>query len=243
MKNQLWQWISESENIVFFTGAGVSTESGIPDFRGSAGLYRDASAEEILSRRYFFAHPDVFYRFYLDHLVYPDAEPNILHRLISDLEKEGKTITVVTQNIDGLHQKAGNRRVLCLHGSIETSTCLNCGDAFTLAEVLDKTKKAIPPRCACGGLIKPDVVLFGEGLDYQVLSAAAKAIYDAQMLIVCGTSLVVNPAASLVQYYRGKRFVIVNRDRTPYDPYADLVIRDGIGQVCFEIAERMKRGG
>lgn len=230
-------WILESDRIVFFTGAGVSTESGIPDFRSATGLYRNRSAEEILSRRRFFERPDEFYHFYLEHLVHPEAEPNILHRTITALEEMGKDITVVTQNIDHLHQKAGNRRVLCLHGSIETSRCLNCGSAFSLSEVLEKTKEEIPPKCMCGGLIKPDVVLFGEGLDYHVLSASARAIYDARMLIVCGTSLVVNPAASLVGYYRGDRLAILNRDRTPYDGIANLVLRENIGDVFSTVSK------
>lgn len=229
------KWISESERIVFFTGAGVSTESGIPDFRSGTGLYRDNSAEDILSRRYFDKHPEKFYDFYLKNLVFPDARPNILHDTITDLEKMGKHITVVTQNIDNLHQKAGNSEVLCLHGSIEKSHCIRCGAEFSLSFVLEMSESELPPRCQCGGVIKPDVVLFGEGLDFDVLNRSAGRIYDADMLVVCGTSLVVNPAASLIRYYRGKKLVIINREPTAYDRYAGILIRDNLGNLFNKV--------
>lgn len=228
-------WILESDRIVFFTGAGVSTESGIPDFRSATGLYRNRSAEEILSVGYFHRHPDVFYDFYLKNLVFPDARPNILHETIAYLEKKGKKITVVTQNIDNLHQKAGSAEVLCLHGSIESSRCTRCDCEFSLEQVLKKAKEELPPKCHCGGVIRPNVVLFGEGLDFDTLNRSAKRIYEADMLVVCGTSLVVHPAASLVQYYRGDKFVIINRDQTPYDRYADILIKESLGSLFFAI--------
>lgn len=235
---ELFTWIKESSRIVFFTGAGASTDSGIPDFRSSTGLYRNESAEEILSGPYFRAHPDAFYRFYFDHLVFPDAKPNILHTTIAALERLGKVRAVITQNIDTLHQQAGSA-VYCLHGTTAASTCVSCRKRYTLAEVLAFEST---PRCSCGGVIRPDVVLFGEALDQNVMVKSAQAIAEADMLIVCGTSLVVNPAAALVQFYSGDRFVIINRDRTPYDRAADLVIRKPLSEVFSELKRKLQEG-
>ena len=236
-RQTLEQWIENAQNIVFFGGAGVSTESGIPDFRSVDGLYNQKypwPPEEILSRDFFFSNTEEFYRFYRDKLIV-HAKPNPAHLRLARLEKQGKLLAVITQNIDGLHTAAGSKRVYELHGSIWRNHCLSCGRSMPLEE-LEQT--AGVPRCpACGGLVKPDVVLYGESLDSQVLARAISALRRADLLIVGGTSLAVYPAAGLLQYYQGGRLVVINRDATPADSWADLVIRNPIGQVLGEAAD------
>lgn len=231
---QLKQWIDESDNIVFFGGAGVSTESHIPDFRSVDGLYNqkyDFPPETILSHRFFIQNTEEFYRFYWDKMIFEYAEPNPAHKALANLEKMGKLKAVITQNIDGLHQKAGSREVLELHGSVLRNYCMNCQKFYGLKDILPQ--KGIP-KCSCGGTIKPDVVLYEEGLDQEVLSQAVYEISHCDTLIVGGTSLVVYPAAGLLQYFRGRHLVLINRDATPYDDRADLVIRDSIGRTLSE---------
>lgn len=233
---QLQHWITQSSNIVFFGGAGVSTESGIRDFRSVDGLYRetyDEPPETILSHTFFMAKPAEFYRFYRDKMICREARPNAAHLKLAEMERAGKLKAVVTQNIDGLHQAAGSRTVYELHGSTHRNHCMSCGQFFDL-DFIDKAVGI--PRCpSCGGRIKPDVVLYEEGLDQETLEAAVLAISRAEMLIVGGTSLVVYPAAGLIQYYRGDRLVLVNRDPTPYDGKANLVIHDSIGKVLGQM--------
>jgi len=227
----LQQWIDESNNIVFFCGAAVSTESGIPDFRSVDGLYHqkyDYPPETMLSHTFFEDRPEEFYRFYRDKLVCRGVKPNAAHLKLAELERAGKLRAVVTQNIDGLHQAAGSKNVLELHGSTHRCYCAQCGKVYPEEAINDA---AGIPRCTCGGTIRPDVVLYEEGLDQQVMTAALKAIAAADMLIIGGTSLVVYPAAGLVNYYGGNRLVLINRDATPYDRNADLVINDSIGKV------------
>lgn len=227
-------WLEESERIVFFGGAGVSTESGIPDFRSADGLYNLKYAyppETILSRSFFRAMPEEFFRFYKDKTLFPDAEPNRTHRLLAALEKMGKLSAVVTQNIDGLHQKAGSRKVFELHGSTLRNYCERCGRSYSVEHILES--EGIP-RCDCGGLIKPDVVLYEENLDQDVIMGAIEAIHDADMLIVGGTSLVVYPAAGFLRYYRGDRLVLINRDPTPKDDEADLLLQGSLGDIFTE---------
>ena len=228
-------WIEASDNIVFFGGAGVSTESGIPDFRSVDGLYHqrfDYPPEEILSHSFFYRHTDYFYRFYREKMLPLEAQPNAAHRRLAELEQEGKLRAVITQNIDGLHQKAGSKTVYELHGSIWRNRCTKCGKAYS-AEYIRDTHGV--PHCACGGLIKPDVVLYEEGLDGATVDGAIRAIEAAEVLIVGGTSLTVYPAAGLIRYYRGSRLVLINRDETPYDGYANLVLRDPIGRVFQQV--------
>ena len=231
------RWLSESKKIVFFGGAGVSTESGIPDFRSVDGLYNqqyDYPPEIILSRSFYRANTEEFFRFYRDKTLFPDAEPNRTHRCLAALEKMGKLSAVVTQNIDGLHQKAGSRRVYELHGSTLRNYCERCCKSYPVTAILES--EGIP-RCTCGGIIKPDVVLYEEGLDQDVLTGAVHAIYDADMLIVGGTSLVVYPAAGLLQYYRGSKLVLINRDPTPKDDEADLLLQGSLGDIFTEACE------
>lgn len=231
-QEQLQNWIDESDNIVFFGGAGVSTESGIPDFRSVDGLYHqryDDPPETILSHTYFMEHTEAFYRFYREKMLCGSAEPNVTHKKLAELEKAGKLRAVVTQNIDGLHQMAGSRTVYELHGSVHRNYCMNCRAFYDGAHMA--ATDGVPRCSACGGIIKPDVVLYEEGLDQETLEAAVLAINRADMLIVGGTSLVVYPAAGLINYYRGKRLVLINRDATPYDRKADLVIHDSLGSV------------
>lgn len=232
---QLQQIINESNNIVFFGGAGVSTESGIPDFRSVDGLYNqkyDYPPEEILSHAFFNAHTEYFYDFYRDKMLVLDAEPNAAHLKLAELEKAGKLSAVVTQNIDGLHQKAGSKNVFELHGSVHRNYCTSC-HKFYNAEYI-KSSKGVP-RCDCGGIIKPDVVLYEEGLDDNTVSGAINAIKNADCLIVAGTSLNVYPAAGFIRYFCGKYFVLINRDPTPADSMADLVIHDKVGKVLSAI--------
>lgn len=227
----LKSWIKESSRIVFFGGAGVSTESGLKDFRSQDGLYHekyDYPPETILSHSFFFSHTAEFYRFYRDKMLCLTAKPNAAHLALARLEQRGKLKAIVTQNIDGLHQAAGSKRVFELHGSVHRNHCLQCGKFYT-AEDIEKSTGV--PRCTCGGLIKPDVVLYEEGLDQKCLMGAIQAIAQADLLIVGGTSLTVYPAAGLLQYYGGNRLVLINRDATPMDGQANLVFRDPIGQV------------
>ena len=227
----LKSWIKESSRIVFFGGAGVSTESGLKDFRSQDGLYHekyDYPPETILSHSFFFSHTAEFYRFYRDKMLCLTAKPNAAHLALARLEQRGKLKAIVTQNIDGLHQAAGSKRVFELHGSVHRNHCLQCGKFYT-AEDIERSTGV--PRCTCGGLIKPDVVLYEEGLDQKCLMGAIQAIAQADLLIVGGTSLTVYPAAGLLQYYGGNRLVLINRDATPLDGQANLVFRDPIGQV------------
>lgn len=236
---QLANLINQSRAIVFFGGAGVSTESGIPDFRSAEGLYQKGqkiNPETILSRTFFDRQPVAFYAFYREKMVYPHAQPNDAHKGIAQLEQLGRLKAVVTQNIDGLHQAAGSKTVLELHGTISSNHCLSCHKQHTLSDVMQQENEA---RCACGGLIKPDVVLYEESLDSLVIEKAVQAIQSADMLIVGGTSLMVQPAASFARLCPGK-LVIINRDRTAYDQHADLVLREPIGQVFKELMPLIK---
>lgn len=229
---QLQQIIDEGKRIVFFTGAGVSTDSGIPDFRSQDGLYNQKykyPPEEIISHSFFIANPEEFYRFYKDKMLNLTAEPNITHKFIADLEKCGKCTGVVTQNIDGLHQKAGSHKVYELHGSVLRNYCTKCHKFFP-AEFI-KESDGIPHCDHCGAMIKPDVVLYEEGLDQDVLFGAIEAISSADVLIILGTSLVVYPAAGLIRYFHGSHLVLINRSVTPYDNSADLVINDNFQNV------------
>lgn len=231
----LKELISGSGNIVFFGGAGVSTESGIPDFRSVDGLYHlnySYPPEQILSHTFFQKNTREFYRFYYDKMLYPDAAPNITHKILVKLEEQGKLKAVITQNIDGLHQMAGSRKVLELHGSVHRNYCMNCGQFFSLKEVTDR---APLPRCSCGGLIKPDVVLYEESLKEEVIQEAVQAIAAADMLIIGGTSLNVYPAAGFIRYYTGKKLVLINKSATPLDSEADLLINLPLGQVMAEL--------
>ena len=236
-QEQLQRWINESGSIVFFGGAGVSTESGIPDFRSVDGLYHqnyDYPPETILSHTFFMDRPEEFYRFYREKMLIFGAQPNAAHRKLAELERAGKLKAVVTQNIDGLHQLAGSQTVYELHGSVHRNYCMKCC-AFYDGKWMAET--AGVPRCpVCGGLVKPDVVLYEEQLDQETLEASVLAISRADMLIVGGTSLVVYPAAGLINYYRGNKLVLINRDATPYDRRADLVIHDSIGKVLDGVA-------
>ena len=224
-------WIEASDNIVFFGGAGVSTESGIPDFRSTDGLYHqkfEYPPETILSHTFFYQHTEYFYRFYREKMLPLEAEPNAAHRALAALERAGKLRAIVTQNIDGLHQKAGSKNVYELHGSIWRNYCTKCGKSYSAEFIRDSGGV---PHCACGGLIKPDVVLYEEGLDEKTIKGAVRAIAEADVLIVGGPSLTVYPAAGLIRYYGGNRLVLINRDETPYDGYANLIFREPIGQV------------
>ena len=235
----LQQIIDDSENIVFFGGAGVSTESGIPDFRSVDGLYNqkyDYPPKEILSHTFFCNHTDYFYNFYRDKLICTDAEPNPAHLKLAELEKSGKLSAVVTQNIDGLHQKAGSKTVFELHGSTLRNYCTKCGKFFDVDYIADS--KGVPKCDKCGGLVKPDVVLYEEGLDNNTVNGAVNAISNADCLIVAGTSLTVYPAAGFIRYFRGKYFVLINRDETAADSSANLVIHDSVGKVLSEIEVR-----
>ena len=228
---QLKQWITDSENIVFFGGAGVSTESGIPDFRSQDGLYNQQykyPPETIISHSFYKKNPEEFYRFYKNKMLFPDAKPNDAHLALAKLEEEGKLKAVITQNIDGLHQAAGSKEVLELHGSVYRNYCERCGEFYSLEEIL---KSVGVPECTCGGRIKPDVVLYEEGLDMDTIRKSAQYISQADVLIVGGTSLTVYPAAGLVDYYQGKKLVLINKSITPMDQKADLVITGKIGEV------------
>ncbi len=227
MNTRLAEIIEDSSRIVFFGGAGVSTESGIPDFRGAEGLY-SLVPEEIISHSYFFAHTDRFFEFYKSKLCYPDALPNPAHIAIAGLEAAGKLTAVITQNIDGLHQAAGSKTVYELHGSVHRNTCLACGRKYGLDYILASDGV---PHCSCGGLIKPDVVLYEEGLDDRTVSGAINAIENADMLIVGGTSLTVYPAAGFIRYFRGNCLALINKSPTAFDKNADILLNCGLGEV------------
>ena len=234
---QFLQMVEESGNIVFFGGAGVSTESGIPDFRSVDGLYHqsyDYPPETILSHSFYLAKPEEFYRFYRAKMLCPGVQPNVTHRTLAKLEAAGKLRSVVTQNIDGLHQAAGSKRVWELHGSVHRNYCQHCGKLFDANYILESTDPV--PLCdECGGRIKPDVVLYEEGLDDETVRQAIHDISQADMLIIGGTSLAVYPAAGLIDYYRGNRLVLINRSATPMDDRADLVIQESLGTVFGQI--------
>lgn len=232
---QLQKIIDNSRKIVFFGGAGVSTESGIPDFRSVDGLYNqkyDYPPEEILSHTFFERHTDEFYRFYRDKMLCLDKKPNKAHYKLAELEKAGKLLAVVTQNIDGLHQAAGSKRVYELHGSVLRNHCRKCRKFFS-AEYIKNSEGV--PECSCGGVIKPDVVLYEEGLDDSVVNGALNAIMQADTLIIAGTSLTVYPAAGFIRYFRDGAVVLINRDKTPFDSQADLVFHDKVGELLDKI--------
>ena len=233
--DQLREMVAESNYIVFFGGAGVSTESGIPDFRSVDGLYNQkypVPPETMLSHSYYESHGEEFYRFYRDKMLAPDAEPNGAHRWLAQQEKAGKLKAVITQNIDGLHQKAGSQEVLELHGSVWRNYCRRCHAFYGLDAILESEGV---PRCTCGGVIKPDVVLYEEGLDEEVLSRAVHHLRRADMLIIGGTSLAVYPAAGLIHYFRGKHVVVINKGTTARDVGASLTIDGAIGEVLSQI--------
>ncbi|WP_010277673.1 NAD-dependent protein deacylase [Paenibacillus senegalensis] len=227
--------IKKSRNIVFFGGAGTSTESGIPDFRSAQGLYNRADGttyppEQILSRSFFDRYPEDFFVFYRKYMLYPDAQPNPAHTALAQLEKLGKLQAVITQNIDGLHQRAGSQKVLELHGSVERNYCMDCGSFYSLSHVLKSVE--IVPRClSCGGMVKPDVVLYEESLHLPLLESAIDYIAQAEVLIVAGTSLTVHPAAGLIRYYQGDCLVLINRSETPFDSVARYVLNDSVAEV------------
>lgn len=236
---QLRTWIREcpAGGMVFFGGAGVSTESGIPDFRSANGLYRQQTEypyppEVMISRTFFEAHPQEFYDYYRNNMLALDAQPNAAHRKLAALEADGICRAIITQNIDGLHQAAGSKNVLELHGSVHRNFCMDCGRAFDVQQMLD-ARAAAPdgvPRCTCGGIIKPDVVLYEESLDGDVLEAAIEAISEASLMVVAGTSLAVYPAAGLLHYFNGDHLAIINRDPTPSDAQANLVLHTNIAE-------------
>lgn len=231
----LKRWVAESQRIVFFGGAGVSTESGIPDFRSVDGLYSqkfDYPPETIISHSFYERKPDYFFRFYREKMLPLGFSPNVTHQVLARWEREGRLSAVVTQNIDGLHQKAGSKKVYELHGSVLRNYCTRCGK-FHTAEFVKNAPGV--PKCDCGGIVKPDVVLYEESLDEKTLEGAVAAIQGADMLIVAGTSLTVYPAAGLIRYYRGNRLVLINRDETPYDGYANLVLHQSLGEVFSQL--------
>lgn len=230
-KELFLKWLEESRHVVFFGGAGVSTESGIPDFRSVDGLYHqkyDYPPETILSHSFFQSKTEEFYKFYRDKMLCLDAEPNITHKKLAQLEEQGKVKAVVTQNIDGLHQKAGSKKVLELHGSVLRNYCVKCHKSVDVNDIKNGTGV---PKCECGGIIKPDVVLYEEGLDDATISEAVAQISAADMLIIGGTSLTVYPAAGLIRYYRGHKLVLINKSATPMDQKADLCLQCGLGEV------------
>lgn len=239
MKNtQLSDWINASPRSVFFGGAGVSTESGIPDFRSENGIFKalekyGRSPETLLSHTYFSLRPDIFFEYYRENLLITDVQPNPAHLLLAHLEQQGKLSAVITQNIDGLHQKAGSKNVLELHGSIYRNYCMKCGKKYGIERI---QKSEGIPRCACGGIIRPDVVLYEENLPEGVFEQAIEEVRNASLLIIGGTSLAVYPAAGLLQYFRGSHLVLINKSETPYDSMADLVIREPIGEVFSKLA-------
>ena len=231
----LKSWIEQAHRAVFFGGAGVSTESGIPDFRSVDGLYHqkfDYPPETIISRSFFDRRPEEFFKFYREKMLPLGFEPNVTHRVLTRLEQEGHLAAVVTQNIDGLHQKAGSRRVFELHGSVLRNYCMRCGRAYPATFIRDCPGV---PRCDCGGIVKPDVVLYEEPLDEKTLTGAVTMISRADLLIVGGTSLTVYPAAGLLRYYGGDRLVLINRDETPYDNEASLVLHESLGKVFSQL--------
>ena len=231
----LKQWIQESDRIVFFGGAGVSTESGIPDFRSVDGLYNqkfEYPPETIISHSFYVRRPEYFFRFYREKMLPLGFEPNITHKVLARWEQEGKLSAVVTQNIDGLHQKAGSQRVYELHGSVLRNYCTRCRKFHSAEFVRDAVGV---PKCTCGGIVKPDVVLYEESLDQNTIEKSVRAIQSADLLIVAGTSLTVYPAAGLINYYQGNRLVLINRDATPYDHEADLVFHESLGRIFEQL--------
>lgn len=235
--NRLQQIIDKSSNIVFFGGAGVSTESGIPDFRSERGIFKSLekygdTPENLVSHTYYLDHTEEFFSYYKENLIFKDAKPNPAHLKLAELEKAGKLKAVITQNIDGLHQKAGSKEVLELHGSIHRNYCQICGKEYDLNYILESDGI---PRCECGGIVKPDVVLYEEPLNNAVLSFAIDYISRADTLIIGGTSLVVYPAAGLINYFNGDNLVLINKSETPYDDLASLVINDAIGETLSQI--------
>lgn len=238
MIKELKRIIDESESIVFFGGAGVSTESGIPDFRGANGLYeRDEddgpSPEELLSEGCLRLRPRAFFDYYKSNMIYQYAEPNEAHKYLVELEKQGKLSAIVTQNIDGLHQRAGSKNVIEIHGSVHRNYCMTCGKSYTLEHILDADDI---PYCTCGGIVRPDVVLYSEGLG-SAFFEAEDAIFNADTLIVGGTSLTVHPACTLIDSFQGEHLIIINQTPTPYDGYAEMIIREPIGEVFSELME------
>ncbi len=236
--SELANIIKNAERIVFFGGAGVSTESGIPDFRGQSGIYTTAkedetSPEEMLSRRYLISHPEEFLSYYRKNMIYPDAEPNAAHKFLARLEREGKLSAVITQNIDGLHQKAGSHNVIELHGTTLRNYCMRCGRIYGADKVLECD--TVPLCDSCKGMVRPDVVLYGEPLDGESWARAEQEIENADVLIVAGSSLTVQPAASLVLGYKGEHLIIINMSRTPYDALSEMLIREPVGEVFAEI--------
>ena len=232
---KLKQWIAESGRMVFFGGAGVSTESGIPDFRSVDGLYSqkfDYPPETIISHSFYQRDPEYFFRFYREKMLPLGVEPNITHKKLAQWEAEGKLSAVVTQNIDGLHQKAGSKKVYELHGSVLRNYCTRCRRFYPAEYIRDCGGV---PRCTCGGIVKPDVVLYEESLDQDTIEKSVMAIRQADLMIVAGTSLTVYPAAGLIRYYRGSRLVLINRDETPYDDYANLVLHESLGKVFSQL--------
>lgn len=224
--------ILNSNNIVFFGGAGVSTESGIPDFRSADGLYQN-NPETILSHSFFLKNPEIFFEFYKKNLIFTEAKPNAAHNILAKMEKDKKLKGIITQNIDALHQKARSNNVFELHGSISRNFCMKCRKYYSLDDLLNI--KTLVPLCSCGGIIKPDVVLYEEELDYDVINGAVKLLKNADVLIVGGTSLMVNPAASLINYFSGSCLALINISSTPYDSQADIIIREKIGETFTEI--------
>lgn len=236
--DKLKEIITDSNNIVFFGGAGVSTESNIPDFRSANGLYneenkRNYPPEEILSHSFFYKHTEDFFNFYRTKMIYKEAKPNAAHLALTELENLKKLKAIITQNIDGLHQEAGSKNVLELHGSIHRNYCTQCNKSFDLEYIINS--KGIPECDVCGGIVKPDVVLYEESLDMEVLNKAVSAIEKAEVLIVGGTSLSVYPAASLINYYRGNKLILINKSETPQDYKANLIFHDSIGKVLKEV--------
>lgn len=238
MDSRVREILDNSKKVVFFGGAGVSTESNIPDFRSESGLYKAMneyghSPEQMLSRTFFMNHTEKFFDYYKKNLIYTDAQPNKAHIALAQLEEEGKLIGVATQNIDGLHQKAGSRKVYELHGSVLRNTCMDCGEKYDLDYIMeeDNCNRGVPVCRKCGGTVKPDVVLYEEPLDDSVVMGAIEAISVADTLIVGGTSLVVYPAAGLINYFKGKNLILINKSETGYDNRATLVINDSIGKV------------
>lgn len=234
---QLAEILSSSNNIVFFGGAGVSTESNIPDFRSENGLYQASngkgySPETMLSHSFYKRHTEAFYTFYKEKMIYKEAMPNKAHLALAQLEEMGKLKAVITQNIDGLHQLAGSKKVYELHGSVHRNYCTKCHAFYDLDYIM--AKEGVPTCSACGGTVKPDVVLYEEGLDDTTITEAVRAIREADTLIIGGTSLAVQPAASLINYFKGKHLILINKSSTPYDNQADLVIHEPIGQVLSE---------
>ncbi len=227
--------IDEGKRIVFFGGAGVSTESGIPDFRSADGLYSQKykfPPERIISHSFFMSQPEEFYRFYRDRMIFPEAKPNAAHLKLAELERAGKLSAVITQNIDGLHTAAGSKNVIELHGSVHRNHCMKCGRAYGLDFIINS--EGIP-RCECGGIVKPDVVLYEEGLDENDINRAINAIAEADVLIIGGTSLVVQPAAGLIRFFDGRRLVVINKTPTSADDEADIVIKGSIGETLSQI--------